>query len=321
MNRIFRNIALASFAFLVTVSVTAQDNSKDKTAGKGVKTPTDSVVKPQAATGKGKDVDVQQVVKEGKPVVTGNDTNSINWKEQYIESKGYSVMDKTRYPLEGQAELMAYRGAVADCWRNLGAIIQGVRVVGETTVENYITTSDYVYTRIDAFIKNAEMVGDYKVKGNMVEVVMRIPLSRQNGKQGLTDVIYDANGKTFDTKTSPATTPVTDKKTAKSGTTVDPSLLPVVVDDQGNVVFDYSKYYDPSTGKIPQYIEVTKEVADILGAGSDVTNVINGVQDAATGQIKIKAGQNDKIDKWANIIGKILKIGSTIIAFLEYCTK
>lgn len=316
MKNILQITSISALGLMITFSASAQEKSKDKIAGKGSKTTVDSVaVKP---TGKGVDdktVDVQQVIDAGKPVITGNDTNNINWKEQFIESKGYSVMDKARYPIEAQAELMAYRGAVSDCWRNLAAIIQGVRVVGETTVQNYVTTSDYVYTRIDAFIKNAQMVGDYRVKGNIVEVTMRIPLSRQNGQQGLADVIYEANGKSFDLKDKPKDG-VPEKKTDPAGNKVDPSILPVLVDEQGNIIFDYSKYYDPATGKIPSYIEITKEVADILGAGKDVTNVIDAVQDAAGGTVTVKPGQGDKVDKWVNIIAKIIKIGTTLIAFI-----
>ena len=313
MKQIFRTFILIGFAMLVAFSASAQDKTKRKNQDKGGKVATDSeAVKPQpkpdANAGQGKQVDVQEVIDAGAPVITGDDTNSINWKDQYIESKGYSVMDKARYPIEGQAELMAYRGAVADCWRNLAAITQGVRVVGETTVKDYITTSDYVYTRIDAFIKNAEMVGDYKVRGNMVEVTMRMPLARQNGKQGLADVIYDANGKSFNVQVDP------NKKSAPAADgNVDPSLLPVLVDENGNVVFDYSKYYDPKTGKIPQYIEITTEVADILGAGSDFTNVIDGVQDAVDGTVTVKPGQESKLDKWINIIGKIINVGTKLI--------
>ena len=47
-------------------------------------------------------------------IIEGNDTSQVNWTTQYIEAKGWSVIDTARFKIPGQAKLMARRGAVVD---------------------------------------------------------------------------------------------------------------------------------------------------------------------------------------------------------------
>lgn len=288
-------------------------------------------VKPTTQTGNVPDpqrtIDPQQLINAGNPVVSSYENGNVNWTQQYVEATGYSVMDKAKYTIEGQAELMARQGAKVIAQRNLLEIVQGIRIVGETKVQDCVTKGDYVYTRIDGIIKGAEMVGDYVVKGNIVEVTMRVPLYQSpTGKGGIGDALLPTSKSlkvnpspeptpNINPNPEPTPTPVPNKETV----TINPSLFPVVVDSCGSIIFDYRQYYDPSTGKIPQYIEVTQTVANLLGAGDKVDNVLQGVADAASGQIKIKGCSNDKntgekINKWVNIIGKVVDIGKWVVS-------
>jgi len=116
--------------------------------------------KPQiAANIDAKPINVEQVIAQSKPVIQEKPNGSINWTEQYIEAKGASVIDNERFKNAAQAKLMAKRGAIVDAQRNLLEIIKGVNVTSETTVNDMITTRDYIYTRIDGVIKGAQLVG------------------------------------------------------------------------------------------------------------------------------------------------------------------
>jgi hypothetical protein len=256
-------------------------------------------------------LDIKSILNKGKTVVTGNDTSKVNWTEQYIEAKGWTVMDKVTYTIEGQAELMARSGAIAVAQRNLLEIIEGVRVVGETTVKDCITTDDYVYKKVDGIVKGAEMVGEPVVKGNIVEVTMRIPMYQNKGASSslagtLLDPAKNIIAKGLKVRPADSTNKQTSNKNAKG---VNPSLFPVVVDSTGNIVFDYSKYFDPKSGKFPQYIEMTKEISDALNLNKESSQVISGAEQLASGQIKIPKEQTAKISKWVNIASKIIQIG------------
>lgn len=100
----------------------------------------------------------------------------VNWSQQYVQAKGWAILDETRFPNPNQAKLMAMSGAKAVAQRNLLEMIQGVNITSEVTVRDFSTQSDAITTKVDGLLKNAEMVGEPLVKNGTVEVLMRVPL-------------------------------------------------------------------------------------------------------------------------------------------------
>jgi hypothetical protein len=317
-------IVFTTTSFAQNQKKTTEPKTTDKTVNKpGTTEVKDTIKNNNPKVQDDVPVNTSAVVKLGKPVIEKKDNGAINWTEQFIEAKGHSVMDTKTYTVEGQAQLMAQAGAKADAQRNLLEIIQGVRIVGETTVRNFVTTDDYIYKRLDGFIKGAEIVGDYIVKGNIVEVTMRVPMygNIANGasNNGLADIVQQKSmsvkvGGTIDpTNPNGTKNPVVNT----NNNIQNPSLFPVVTDEDGNIVVDYRQYYDPTKGNIPKYVEMTKEVKDMINLNPKASNIIDGVLDAATGTVKIKTGENSGTPKWLKTVGKvvgaIIKIGGMII--------
>lgn len=263
-----------------------------------------------------------QVVNQAEPVVEQKPNGNINWTEQYVEAKGQSVIDNQKFTNPAQAKLMAARGAVVVAQRNLLEIVKGVNVTSETTVKDMITQNDFIYTRVDGVVKNAQQVGDAVEKDGFMEVTMRIPLY---SNKGLAPVLYDnIPGKV-------AKNTVTDIAEAIgtgdlggaegivfnfNGKPVDPSMFPVVVDENGKILFDFYKLYDPKTGKFPQILQTSKELFQQLGFSQgveviDVAQSFNGK--IQLDQLNSKKINWEKIGKFALSAGKILKFALALI--------
>ena len=89
---------------------------------------------------------------------------------------------------KGQRMLMAERAAVVDAQRNLLEIAKGVKVNGETEVEDFMLKSDVVMTHVNGIVKGAEQVGETNYDSTMgiVSVELEMPLY---GGNGLSDAI------------------------------------------------------------------------------------------------------------------------------------
>lgn len=199
-----------------------------------------------------KPINIEQIIQQSKPIIQEKPNGQINWTEQYIEAKGQSVIDNERFKNLAQAKLMAQRGAVVDAQRNLLEIIKGVNVTSETTVQDMITTHDYIYTRVDGVIKGAKMVGEPVEKDGIIEVRMRIPLYEQDGLAAAIHTDIPALKKV--TTLSDVVNQVPDNVKDQTlqalafnlgGKKFDPSMFPIIVDENNNLVLDLSKIYDP----------------------------------------------------------------------------
>jgi hypothetical protein len=220
----------------------------------------------------------------------GSTKGSIDWGVGIIHATGKSAIDD-KITNKGQAQLMAERGAVVDAQRNLLEVTQGVRVNGETMVEDYITRSDIVFSRVDGLVKGARQVGDAtydEAKGIVtVELVMDL-----YGKKGVSDAIMP------DQPAAPGTQPPLSPETVKllskyssvviqgAGTNAKPGLFPKLYDEKGNLLLD------------------TRELAaqnGSIGAGTiqfvdNINNVLNNPE----------LGKNPLVIQVKSVMGKYL---------------
>jgi len=246
-------------------------------------------------------------------IIVGNDTSEVNWTTQYIEAKGWSVMDTSRFRIPGQAKAMARRGAIVDAQRNLLERIEGIRIVGETVVKDMVTQKDYIYTRLEGVLKGAELIGEPTFEDNIVEVRMRVPIYERAGEASVAEVVQEAmdikpveNNEQIDPKEQMIGFNV-------NGEIIDPTLFPQIIDEEGNVVLDLSKYYNGKNGKFPQYLKMSKDIMNSVGF-KDGVKIIDLVQDS-NGKFKVdleKLTGNSKID-WKKIGRIATQIGSVIM--------
>jgi hypothetical protein len=266
-------------------------------------------------------INTDEIITKSEPVVTNMPNGSVNWTEQFIYAKGESVIDNERFKNVAQARAMAARGAVVVAQRNLLEIIKGVNVTSETTVQDMITTSDYIYTRIDGVIKGAQQVGEAIEKNGMMVVTMRVPLY---DKDGLGPVVAEKlpaakkiGNNPIDAEAAtpePGAAEMLDKIAFNfKGKKIDPSMFPVIVDQNNNLVFDYAKIYDPKSGKFPQIIKSSEQLMKDLGynKGIKVLDVIS----ADKGKIVID-NKNLKKVNWQKIGNTAAKIGKFLLMLL-----
>jgi hypothetical protein len=274
----------------------------------------------------------KEITSNSQPVITQRTNGSIDWTNQYIEAKGESVIDDERFKNPAQARAMATRGATVVAQRNLLEIVQGVNVVGETTVQDMITISDVIHTRVEGILKGAQMVGMPVEKNGMMEVVMRIPLYESNGLAAAVHDQIPKLGKKFQesdlASSSSQITPAANKENSKSanaemdienivfnltGQKYDPSMFPLIVDENNKVLLDLSKYYDPKKGSFPKVMQTSKQIFDQLGykKGNEVIDIIQ----SHSGRFVVPDNVAKKIN-WRKIGETAAKVGSFLLMLI-----
>jgi len=99
----------------------------------------------------------------------------INWTSGEVYATGIGA-PPSNAANAAQARAMAERAAQVVAYRNLLEIVKGVRVDSETVVENFMTRSDIIRTKVDGVIKGAMPVKKLYLSDGSVEitVVMRM---------------------------------------------------------------------------------------------------------------------------------------------------
>ena len=269
---------------------------------------------------------LDEIIKKSEEVVDVKTNGNINWTQQYIEAVGQAVIDNERFKNPAQAKLMATRGAVVVAQRNLLEIVKGVHIVGETTVQDLMTTSDYVYTRVEGVINGAQQVGEAKVKDGYVEVRLKMPIYGNGSLANTFDDPALKNAKKINGfEEFNLVQQIDESKEAgvdgskpilfniENNGQIDPSMFPVIVDDNGKVLFDFSKIYNPNKGNFPQYLQLTKDILQAYGndKGVDLINIIQTGQ----GQFKIPEKSSKKVF-WNKVARVAQDVGTVLFKLI-----
>lgn len=257
-------------------------------------------------------------------VVVNKPQGQINWTQQYIEAKGEAVIDNERFKNPAQARAMASRGAVVVAQRNLLEIAKGVQVVGETTVQDLMPVSDYIYTRVEGIVRGAVPMGEAREVNGMMVITMRMPIY---GPDGLSNVFEEKDLATARQrngfKTAAPNTNLVDTSGGDvvdgskpivfnlKGNEIDPSMFPVILDDNGNVQFDFSTIINGVNGggALPQYVQLTRDILESFG-NQKAVDVIDMVQ-SGKGAFKL-TGNSKKRVFWQRV-GNVLKDVGTVL--------
>ena len=116
----------------------------------------------------------QEAGRTGGALVEQTQKGLINWSAGYVEAEGSGVASEEA-PSAVVARLGAQRAAKADAYRNLLETVQGVRVQGETVVENFMTVSDTIHTRVSGIVKGATELESH-FDGQVATTRLRMPL-------------------------------------------------------------------------------------------------------------------------------------------------
>lgn len=292
----------------------------NNTGGRGVGTtkPADATVSttPIAVAGD----PFKDIIANAAPVIQNAANGSINFTDQYVEAKGSSVIDNDRFKNPAQARLMAERGAIVVAQRNLLETVKGVSIIGETTVEDMITTGDYVYSRVEGVVKGAKQFGPAREENGTITVTLRMPLyDNTNGvtagftPNGLQNARISANAADAYVDLAQAGADIIDgsKPIAfnVAGQKIDPSMFPVVFDENGKVLLDFSKIYE-KTGNVPKILQAGKDLFNAAGfsKGADIIDLVEG---KAKGTFTLADPTKKSKVNWgkiANVAGKVGKV-------------
>lgn len=104
-----------------------------------------------------------------------------NWNTNTIQVTGTGVPNPRFATTPAHASMLARRAAVADAYRQLAEVVNGVQVDAETTVEQMAVTNDVVKMRISAIVKGAKIVSEGELSGGGYSVTMELPLFGGDG--------------------------------------------------------------------------------------------------------------------------------------------
>ena len=108
-----------------------------------------------------------------------------------VQADGYGTAKATANP--AQATIMARRAAIVDAYRNLLENIQGVQVDATTTVQDAMTSSDTIYTKVTGFLKGAKVIQESWTPEGAYHVVVAVALYGQTSLAAIMEPTIRAN--------------------------------------------------------------------------------------------------------------------------------
>lgn len=250
---------------------------------------------------------------------------NINWTMQYVEAKGIGIIDRTLYKKKELAKEMALKAAKADAQKNLFETLKNLNVVAETTIEDVVSNNDETNAKLEALIQNAEMVGKPFETDVREEVTLRIPLYSVTGvaqilletARDIIDYIQvtDAQQNTPVVKPSPQTNSATGAKSLVfnlNGKKIEPSMFPIIVDQNDDFLFDFTKVYNNYKGEFPIYIQLNQE--NLASEEFLKTHIVVDMVEYNKGKMVI-SNKTKKHVNWTDYTQVVGKPGNVLITF------
>ena len=201
-------------------------------------------------------------------VVAAKASEGVDWRNRIITVTGESVAPPNVIN-QAQAKALASRGAKADAYRRLAEFINGVRVEGETTVENLVTAKDTVKLSVAATIKGATVIDENFFSDGIYRVKMQVPIfGGNNSPDPDFDIEPSAPSQSYQPRYSPA--PTTPYRSPISRMAFDLQNL-----QSGALTVQEPIYRQPTTNPAPRQQVQRKSVADYAAmAKGDYTGLV-----------------------------------------------
>ena len=128
----------------------------------------------------------------------------INWTTNEVYATGIGAPPP--HPANAaQARAMAERAAFVVALRNLLETVKGVRVDSETLVENFMTRSDVIRTKVDGVVRGARTVRTNYLSDGSVEVLVALSMKGEFLNAIVPETFGTANGLFAPVKPAPQT--------------------------------------------------------------------------------------------------------------------
>jgi hypothetical protein len=167
----------------------------------------------------------------------GGGKGAIDWTKGTIKCTGTGAPpDKGTV---ASKRLMALRAAHVDALRQLGEIINGVKVDAETVVKDFVTESDTIRTQMSALVKGARQVGEPRyLSDGSVEIDLVLPMY---GQGNVADIIQPQKPKKQPKATNVEPADVTENVTGViidcQGLGGQPAMSPSILDSSGGEIY------------------------------------------------------------------------------------
>lgn len=189
-----------------------------------------------------------------------SNNGSVNWTQQVMRATGIGAPNPN-LPLPAQ-RASAITAAKMDALRNLIAVVKGVNLTAETTVENAMVASDVINSKVEGAIRGFRILDTRYMTTGDIEVEVEVPITgivldallpgTFGGGALATGAVCPTCGQPLPPGSTVAGAPATGYQAAASGVVtglvvdarglgVRPAMAPKVVDEQGQEVYG-SKY-------------------------------------------------------------------------------
>jgi len=102
----------------------------------------------------------------------------VNWTTGVATATGLGVPPRNAVSAM-QSKEMTRAAAWSVALRNLLEVVKGIQVDSHTTVQNYVTTSTEVQTRVEGLVQGAKLVGERELPTGEFETTVQIKLAGQ----------------------------------------------------------------------------------------------------------------------------------------------
>ncbi len=176
---------------------------------------------------------------------------NVNWNQNVITVTGIGVPPRNSVSA-AQARAMARRAAMADAYRQLAEIVEGVNIDAETTVVQAMA-DDRIYLKVQGVIKGAQIIEENIAPDGGYEVTMQMPLF---GAGGLAEAVFERPERIEPfppPKPSPSVTVTVEVRGGYTGLVIDcrglrkhinPVMSPVIKNADREKIYGY-KNIDP----------------------------------------------------------------------------
>lgn len=118
---------------------------------------------------------VPVAVEAGAPGVSG----AVAEKPQVLRANGFGTVVPAAELTAGQEKLLAMRASRIDAYRNLAEMLNGMAVVGNTTVRQMATDHDHVRSLVSDIVRGARVVNIEQVDDETYQTIVELTLSRR----------------------------------------------------------------------------------------------------------------------------------------------
>jgi hypothetical protein len=247
----------------------------------------------------------------------------IDWGVGMIRVTGKAALDPSN-PNKGQEILKAERAATVDAQRKLLEITKGVRINGETMVEDLMLKNDFVITQVEGIVKGARPIGDPKYDSTRGIVTVEMMMNLY-GADGIAEALRPSSAveqpaRPLDPKTLQLLSKYSGIVIQGAGTNGKPAMFPRLYDEQGNLVLDTRDLVGQDARSGQPVVQFVENMNDVLSnpelARNPLIIKVKELQGKYLSDYVLPKDQLDVLKAIRDALPYLAKVGRFLISLL-----